>query len=176
MFRCNNHSRAFLLILGLLATTMTLSLERREIPEYQTFGVPASASYPAEVDALVDDLKSAWRDQDTARFVALHAEDVEWINAYGRMFRGSQPLADFLEHRLFPAFDAEVSRQEIDNMKAISTRFINENAAVVHLYTDGQRGASRAEGELLRRTHFHLVLHRTEAGWKIVHSAIMDAR
>jgi hypothetical protein len=44
------------------------------------------------------------------------------------------------------------------------------------LYTDGQRGASRNAGEDRRRTHVHLVLERQDAGWKIVHTAIMDAR
>jgi hypothetical protein len=46
----------------------------------------------------------------------------------------------------------------------------------VHLYTDGQRGESRNEGEQLRRTHIHLVLERKVRDWKIVHTAIMDAR
>ena len=40
----------------------------------------------------------------------------------------------------------------------------------------GERGPSRNAGEEMRRTHLHLVLAELDAGWKIVHTAIMDAR
>jgi hypothetical protein len=82
----------------------------------------------------------------------------------------------FLKERLFPAFDPSVSRQEVANMKTISIRYLGNDAAVVHLFTDGQRGPSRNEGEALRRTHLHLVLEQQSAGWKVAHTAIMDAR
>ena len=61
-------------------------------------------------------------------------------------------------------------------MKTISIRYLGDDAAVVHLYTDGQRGPSRNEGEALRRTHLHLVLEKQSADWKVAHTAIMDAR
>lgn len=149
--------------------------ERREVPEFRTYGEPESPEIAAAVDDLLADFKDAWSRQDTEALIALHADDVEWINAYARMFQGAEALAQFLEHRLFPNFPPEVSRQEVANMKAVSIRYLPE-AAVVHMYTDGERGPSRNEGELMRRTHIHLVLAEQNDGWRIVHTAIMDAR
>ena len=53
---------------------------------------------------------------------------------------------------------------------------LGDDAAVVHMYTEGERGAPRNEGERLRRTHFHLVLGMQKDAWKVVHTAIMDPR
>ena len=106
----------------------------------------------------------------------LHADDVEWINAYARLFQDAASLGEFIEQRLFPAFDSAVSQQEIANMRAISVRYVGDDAAVVHMYTDGERGVSRNAGKKMRRTHIHLVLEKQQCDWKIVHTAIMDAR
>ena len=168
--------RALAPMLVILAATSVFSQERREIPEYRVFGTPSTTADEAQIDQLIGEYKAAWTDQDTARFITLHADDVEWINAYARMFRGTESLSSFLEDRLFPAFDSDVSKEEIRNMKAVSTRFIGDSAAVIHMYTDGHRGASRVAGEEFRRTHLHLVLAKQSTGWKIVHTAIMDAR
>jgi hypothetical protein len=77
---------------------------------------------------------------------------------------------------LFPAFGANTSKQEAANMRTISIRYLGDDAAVVHMYTEGERGAPRTEGEKLRRTHFHLVLSEQQEDWKIVHTVIMDPR
>lgn len=61
-------------------------------------------------------------------------------------------------------------------MRPISVRYLGDDAAVVHMYTESPRGTSRNAGEDLRRTHFHLVLGKQDSAWKIVHTAIMDAR
>ena len=61
-------------------------------------------------------------------------------------------------------------------MRAISVRYVGDDAAVVHMYTDGERGVSRNAGKKMRRTHIHLVLEKQQCDWKIVHTAIMDAR
>ncbi len=167
---------ALLLTLMSLAATSALSQERREVPEFRTYGTPSSQTVAREIDAFIESYKSAWGRQDADALAALHADDVEWINAYARMFQGAEPLRSFLKERLFPAFDPAVSRQEAANMKTISIRYLGDDAAVVHLYTDGQRGPSRTEGESLRRTHLHLVLQKQTAGWKVAHTAIMDAR
>lgn len=149
--------------------------DRREIPEFRTYGEPESPEEARAVDRLIRDFKDAWSEQDTDALISLHAADVEWINAYARLFRGATPLADFLENQLFPNFSPEVSRQEVANMETISIRYL-PGAAVVHMYTDGERGASRNEGEVMRRTHLHLILEEQDEGWRIVHTAIMDAR
>lgn len=162
--------------LAFFGATHVIAQERREIPEFRIYGEPASAEDRAAVDGLVQKFKDAWARQDTPALVALHASDTEWVNAYARIIRGAEPLGSFLRERLFPAFDPAISRQEAANMRTISIRFLGDDAAVVHLYTDGQRGASRNADEETRRTHMHLVIEQRESAWRIVHTAIMDAR
>lgn len=65
------------------------------------------------------------------------------------MFQSADTLADFIEKRLFPAFDSSTSREEIRNMRTISVRYVGDDAAVIHAYTEGQRGAARNENENL---------------------------
>lgn len=146
------------LCLAVVGSAGTLAQERRGIPAFRTYGEPASAEDERAVDELIRNFKDAWGRQGTAKLIALHADDVEWINAYARLIQGAEPLGRFLEERLFPEFDPKVSQQEASNMKTISTRFMGDDAAVVHLYTDGQRGPSRNANEQTRRTHLHLVL------------------
>ena len=153
-----------------------MSQERRDVPAFRTYGEPASARDGAAVQGFIEQYKDAWARQDTGAFIALHAEDTEWINAYARMFQGAGPLAEFIEKRLFPAFGPNTSKQEAANMRTISIRYLGDDAAVVHVYTEGERGAPRNEGEQLRRTHFHLVLAKQNEVWKVVHTAIMDPR
>lgn len=167
---------AIFLCVAIGGAVSAVAQERRQIPEFRTFGAPASTEDGKAVDALIDIFKDAWGRQDTAALIALHADDVEWTNAFARIIQGAQPLGRFLEERMFPGFDAAVSREEAASMKVISKRFIGRDAAVVHLYTDSQRGTSRNANEQARRTHMHLVLGRAESGWRIVHTAIMDAR
>lgn len=165
-------------VVASLAAACTFSAhaqERRQIPELRTFGKPA-AEDEAAVDALIRQFKDAWGRQDSQALLALHAEDVEWINAYARIIRGAEPLTRFFAERLFPGFDSAVSKQEAANMKTISVRYLGDDAAVVHMYTDGNRGRSRDANENSRRTHLHLVLEQQGSTWRIVHTAIMDAR
>lgn len=150
--------------------------ERREIPDYRETGFEQNLQRSAELDDFLAAYSEAWAAQDTQAFMALHHEDTEWINAYARMFQSSDSLAVFLEDRLFPAFAAQVSRTEVANMRRVSTRLIGDDVAVLHLYTDGNRGQSRNAGETARRTHFHLVLSRQNGSWQVEHTAIMDAR
>ncbi len=166
---------AFALLAALLLALPAEAQERRQIPVFRTYGEPASTEDAAAIQTFLEQYKDAWARQDTDAFIALHAEDIEWINAYARLFQGAAPLADFIDSRLFPAFDPDVSKQEVANMRTISIRYLG-TAAVVHMYTDGERGLSRNEGEDMRRTHLHLVLAKQRNAWKVVHTAIMDAR
>jgi uncharacterized protein (TIGR02246 family) len=167
---------ALALLAVCLAAAPLSAQERRETFPFRAYGTPASRGDGAAIDALITGYKDAWARQDTAALIALHAQDTEWINAYARMFQGAAPLADFLQHRLFPDFPAEVSQQEAANMRTMSIRYLGGDAAVVHLYTEGNRGASRNSGEEVRRTHLHLVLGKEGKDWKVAHTAIMDAR
>lgn len=171
---------ARLLLVPMMALAVTAApsagaQERREVPGFAVFGEGAPGAQ-GEIDAFIADFKSAWSSQDAAALAALHTADTEWINAYARMFRGRDALETFLRDRLFPEFNPAVSVEETLNMRTISIRFIGTDAAVVHMYTDGHRGASRNAGEDARRTHLHLVLADTPDGWRIAHTAIMDAR
>lgn len=159
----------------LLTALPVAGQERREVPPFRTYGEPENPDVAMAIDELVREFKDAWSKQDTDALIKLHADDVEWINAYARMFQGATPLAHFLENRLFPNFSPEVSRQEAANMKMNSIRYL-PGAAIVHMYTDGERGSSRNEGELMRRVHIHLILAKQNDGWRLVHTAIMDAR
>lgn len=165
-----------ILALPLLWTAAATAQERRVIPEFRTYGEPASASERDAIDELIRNFKDAWSRQDADALVELHADDVEWINAYARLIQGAEPLKRFLKERLFPEFDPAIAREEVANMRTISIRYLGEDAAVVHLYTDGSRGPSRNPGERTRRTHLHLVLEQQATAWRIVHTAIMDAR
>jgi len=150
--------------------------ERRDVPAFRAYGEPSSATDGARIDALIQEFKDAWGNQDTEALMALHSSDVEWINAYARLFQSRASLGEFLETRLFPAFDPAVSKQEAEGMTLISIRYLGDDAAVVHLYTEGNRGESRVPDEDLRRTHVHLVLAKDDGPWQIVHTVIMDAR
>lgn len=162
-------------VCALLLALTVHAQERRELPPLRTYGEPATAADAAAIKALVGEYRNAWAGQDTARLMSLHSADTEWINAYARMFQGAAPLSDFIENRLFPAFDAAVSAQEASNMETVSLRWL-PGAVVIHMFTEGARGPSRNADEQLRRTHLHLVLEKRRQDWKIVHTAIMDAR
>ena len=149
--------------------------ERREIPDFVELGNYSEES-ALHVAALIDDFKATWAAQDAQAHPALFAEDAEWINAYARLFRGKEELTAFLRDRLFPNFDPLVSQEEMRNARLVSIRHLSEVAAVIHIVTDGSRGESAISGELLRRTHIHLVAEKQADKWLIVHTAIMDAR
>ena len=167
---------AILAMLAMLFGSQIVSAsERREILSYEEFG-SASKNSRRAVRELLEDFKWSWANQDVDAHIKLFSKDAEWINAYARMFRGRKDLAVFLEERLFPNFDALVSKEEIGNSKLISIRHLGNKAAVIHLATDGRRGASTIPGDLARRTHIHLVAEKQKGKWLIVHTAIMDAK
>ncbi|MCI5107872.1 MAG: SgcJ/EcaC family oxidoreductase [Pseudomonadales bacterium] len=130
----------------------------------------------AAVNELIEAFTHSWASQDVEAHMALFSEDAEWINAYARMFRGKDELSVFLEQRLFPNWPIKVSQQEMANAKMISVRYLGDDAAVIHIATDGERGPSTISDETMRRTHLHLVAEERGGDWLIVHVAIMDAR
>jgi len=154
----------------------SLAAERREVEPFKVFGAPADSTQQQSVENLLDAFKETWATQNVSAHLALFAADAEWINAYARMFRGTEELEVFLRDQLFPAFDSRVSQEEIRNANLLSLRYLGDDAAVVHLYTDGSRGESTIPGRALRRTHIHLVFSKVDSQWKIAHTAIMDAR
>ncbi|WP_430431148.1 nuclear transport factor 2 family protein [Oceanicaulis sp.] len=155
---------------------VTQAQERRDIPVYREIGLADNAAARRALTDWFATYRDAWAREDSAALAALHTVDTEWINAYARMFQDADTLELFLQERLFPQFDPHVSITEAANMQLISMRLLGDDAAVIHVYTDGNRGPSRTAGESARRTHMHLVLTRTDEGWKAAHTAIMDAR
>jgi len=105
---------------------------------------------------------------------AVHSEDAEWINAFGRTYRGNQALEEFLESGLFPAFDAEISRREMETFRVLSRRYIGADGAVLNTIMDSDRGSSVGSGG--RRVSLNLVLEKIDGEWKIVHQVITDLR
>ena len=172
------------LTLALIALTAALpafapgapAQERREIPAYRKIDIEPGSATREELHAFLQDYRVAWSDENTGALIALHLADTEWINTYARIITDAPSLAAFLETGLFPAFGPGVSRMEAENMQLISMRALGEDSAVLHLYTDSNRGPSAIEGQNMRRTHFHLVLTREAEGWKVAHTVIMDAR
>jgi len=172
----NREIRWSLLFIGLLVfMPLGNAAERRELPEFLELGSYSEDSKHA-VAELLSDFKESWANQDVEAHMSLFADDAEWLNAYARMFRGKEELAIFLEDRLFTNFDASVSREEMENAILISIRHLGDEAAVIHIATDGRRGPSAIPGELTRRTHIHLTVKKQNDRWLIVHTAIMDAR
>ncbi|WP_375207603.1 DUF4440 domain-containing protein [Hyphococcus sp.] len=165
-----------LFALSMFVAPSALAQERRQVPDAMVFGAPASPADGEALEVAFRAYKKAWGTEDTMALMALHTADTEWINAYARMFRGTETLAEFLEERLFPEFSPETSKREAENMALISTRYIGDDAAVLHLYTDGDRGPSVSDVSELRRTHIHLVWEKRDSAWKVAHTAIMDAR
>ena len=164
------------LCLAAIPASAAQAQERLDIPAYREIGLAQGGQAQAELLAFASAYRAAWRAEDTEALMAMHTADTEWINAYARLFQDRDRLASFLEDRLFPNFDASVSETEGANMELISVRLMGDDAAVLHLYTDGDRGPSVIEGRQLRRTHLHLVLERGAGGWRVAHTAIMDAR
>lgn len=150
--------------------------ERREIPAFRTIGEPTSAAEAEAVTAVLEAFRTAWSEQDVEALMALHSDDVEWINAFARIFQSADDLERFLVDRMFPNFDPAISRDEAANMELVSVRYVGDDVVILHVYADGRRGPSRNADENLRRTHLHFVLERQPDGWRIVHEVIMDAR
>ncbi len=172
-----SHYTSLLLVVATICSSFScFGNERREIGSFRTYGNPAYEQMSSEIKELFETFKHTWHDQDVEGHLRLFAKDVEWINAYSRLFQNRTEMGAFLEEQLFPAFDSKVSKEEILNSNLISTRYLGDDAAVIHMYTNGTRGPSRNDGEANRRTHIHLVIERQNLEWKIVHMAVMDAR
>jgi len=145
----------FLTVLSILLVTLTAAAqERREIPPMRTYGESASAQADAAIQEFIKNYANSWYDLDASAFIAFV----------------------FIEHRLFPALDASATTEEVETIQPISLRYIGDDVAVIHMYTDSQQSAATDGGEDTRRVHFHLVLEYKAGAWKIVHTAIMDAR
>ena len=158
----------------LLLLPITSFAEYYSVPEYAVYGAPANQSDESAIDRLINIFKEAWSSQDAQMVAELHSPDANWINAFGRIFRGSDNLEYFLENNLFPNYPAAVSVEEMENFTPISRRYIGSDTVIVHAYTTSRRGSALSGDE--RRIYFNLVIAKLDDNWKIAHQTISDIR
>ena len=165
--------RATILIL-LFITSFVAHAEYYPAPDYHVYGKAFSEADKIAIDELIQRFKNAWSANNAAAVAATHSIDAEWINAFGRVFRGSGSLKEFLETRLFPDFSANISKKEMMNFKPISRRYIGSDAAIIQAYTSSNRGSALSGEE--RVIYFTFVLAKNDSKWEIVHQTISDIR
>jgi ketosteroid isomerase-like protein len=159
--------------------------EYAPLPEFRVFGEPATASDEAAIADLMRRFGEAWSSQDVDGAVEAYVQDAEWINAFADVYRGHEELRGQFA-RLFERFESapdeaddeeerEASRPSMKRER-LSLRYIGDDAAVIHSYTESDWGVNR-DGEGLRRVHMTYVLEKQQDGkWLIAHQMIMDAR
>lgn len=144
------------------------------VPEQKVFGEPASQKEVKAIDHLMAQFRRAWANENAAAVAAIHADNVEWINAFGRTFRSAEKLEKFLSENLFPAFDSVIAKREMQSYREISRRYIGSDVVVINAQLDSGRGSSVGNGK--RRVSLNFVLAKIDGEWKIVQEVITDIR
>jgi uncharacterized protein (TIGR02246 family) len=142
--------------------------------EYKVYGSPSVESDKNAIDGVIANLWSAWAAHNAAAVARVHTIDAEWTNAFGRTYRGSKELEEFLSSGLFPAFDKEISKKEAESYVPISRRYIGQDAAVITGRIESNRGSS--VGSSNRKIGFTFVLTKIKQEWKISNQVITDLR
>jgi len=151
------------------------------LPEYRVFGEPATASDEEAIDELMQRFGKAWSTQSVEATVAAYTEDAEWTNAFAAVYRGHEELRDrftwlFERFGSGPEEDAEEEEKPALKRGKLSLRYLGDDAAVIHSYTESDWAGNR-DGREIRRVHVTYVLEKQEDGeWLIAHQMIMDAR
>ena len=162
----------------------TVNDEYAPLPEFRVFGEPATLSDEAAIADLMRRFGQAWSTQDVDGAVEAYADDAEWINSFADVYRGHEALRGQFA-RLFERFESgsdeadekenQAPRPEMKRGR-LSIRYIGDEAAVLHGYTESDWGVNR-DGGGLRRVHITYVLDKQPDGqWLIAHQMIMDAR
>jgi ketosteroid isomerase-like protein len=189
----NSATHFFIVAIAVIAVAVVNDVQAQEtvaadyapLPEFRVFGQPAAASDEAAIAELMRRFGAEWGSADVEGAVATYTEDAEWTNAFADVYRGHDALRQQFT-QLFERFesgsmqgagpgDKEASRPELKRGR-VSLRYLGDDAAVVHTYTESDWGVNR-EGEGLRRVHVTFVLEKQQDGrWLIAHQMIMDAR
>lgn len=159
----------FLLLLASLSSAQSFY----PVPDYRDYGMPDSQEQTQEIDAFILEFRKAWRRQDAATVAGLHTHDVEWINAFGRTFRGRDNLQGFLETVLFPGFTSAQWQEAMASYRPVSRHYLGE-VVVINSQLHGSPG-SAAEGDQ-RRVSLNFVLIRQAGQWQIAQQIISDIR
>lgn len=142
-------------------------------PEYRQFGSPVMQEHAEELDVFIQEFLRAWRSQDAQAVAAMHTQDVEWINAFGRAFRGREDLQKFLETVLFPNFSAEQWEQGMASYEPVSRHYLG-NIVVINSQLRSSPG-SAVQGNQ-RRVSLNFVLVKEAGRWEIAQQIISDIR
>ncbi|NNC99166.1 MAG: nuclear transport factor 2 family protein [Gammaproteobacteria bacterium] len=142
--------------------------------EYKVYGTPSTKADKKAIDSVIENLWSAWASHDATAVAGVHTVDAEWTNAFGRTYRSSKDLEEFLKNDLFPDFDIEISKNEAASYVPISRRYIGSDAAVITGRVESNRGSS--VGSSNRKIGFTFVLTKVEQRWKISNQVITDIR
>lgn len=157
----------------LLQATLASAQDFYPNPDYRVFGKPVPQSQSHELDAFIREFRQAWRSQDALAVAALHTKNVEWINAFGRTFRGQDDLREFLETVLFPGFSPEQWQQAMNSYRPISRHYLGD-VVVINSQMHSSPG-SAAEGDQ-RRVSLNFVLIKKAGQWQIAQQVISDVR
>jgi len=157
----------------LLLTSLSSAQSFYPVPDYRDYGSPDSQEQTQEVDAFILEFRKAWRHQDAATVAALHTQDVEWINAFGRTFRGQDNLRTFLETALFPGFSSAQWQEAMASYRPVSRHYLGD-VVVINSQLHSSPG-SAAEGDQ-RRVSLNFVLIRQAGQWQIAQQIISDIR
>jgi uncharacterized protein (TIGR02246 family) len=124
------------------------------------------------VRAVVTTIIHAWQSRDVDSMAAAYAPDADWTNAFGVQRHGRAQIRSFVE-RVFRNPQRAGVRQTVDSI--VSVRFPAPTVAVVHEYGE-QEGQQLSTGEPVgtRRTHWLLVLQKSEGSWLVASHLVMD--
>lgn len=141
------------------------------LPDYRVFGKAYSEADERAIDQLIERFRIAWVNQDAATVAAIHSDEVEWINAFGRTYRGADQLEKFLATTLFPAVVAEAWRQATASYIPVSRRYLGTDTAVINAQMHSIPGSA-----ISRRVYLNFVLTKHDGKWEIAQQVISDIR
>ena len=159
---------------SLLAQSNEVDGEYWPLPEYREFGEPAGASDAEDIDNLMRRYGIAWGSANVDALMDTFAPDAEFTNAFGVVLRGHDEMRSFLTD-MFKRWESETSSGEQSRRGGISRRYLGDDSAILHSYTESDRGDNR-DGGGARRVQVTFVLAKINGEWKIAHQVIMDTR
>lgn len=157
----------------LLQATLASAQNFYPLPDYREYGKPASESQAQALNKLIREFRQAWHHRDARAVAVLHTQNVEWINAFGRTFRGRDDLQEFLETVLFPGFSPQEWQQAMDSYQPISRHYLGD-IVVINSQLHSSPG-SAIEGDQ-RRVSLNFVLIKQAGQWQIAQQVISDIR